>query len=225
MIKSLPCRNLFALLAIAAWSALLTGCADTPQADSDGRADLESQHGETTVSWINPDFEIRPYDKILVVFYEGDAQLRQEAEKYFADNMTETGVEIIVSSQFELDITALEAANTVISLANEHGADALFTVELKGYEKGYRPPSKGYSAVWLAAALIDDDLRRAVWATSVADRALSSLASMEAELWDIGEETKVWAATTNVQTYDNVKKDTKRFTKHVVLELRKQGLM
>ena len=73
--------------------------------------------------------------------------------------------------------------------------------------------------------MIDDDLRRAVWATSVADRALSSLASMEVELWDLQSETKVWAGTTNVQTYDNVKSDTKRFTEIVVKDLSSNGFI
>ncbi len=218
--------KLFSLLAIViAYSAFIAGCAETPQADSDGRADLSSQHGETSVSWINPDFEIRPYDTVLVVFYEGDAELRLQAENYFADNMEAVDVKVLASSQFEPDVTTLEDADKVIPLANEHGAEALFTVEFKGFEEGYRPPSAGYSAAWLAAAVIDEDLRRAVWATSIADRALSSLASMEVRLWDIAEETKVWAATTNVQTYDNVKRDTKRFTEQIVLELRQQGLL
>lgn len=200
-------------------------CAETPEADDDGKADLASQWGESSVSWINPKMSARPYKTMLVIFYEEDAALRAEAEAYFAENMATVGVKVIASSKLQPDLEVLESADAVISLATAQGTEALLTVEFKGFEKGYRPPSAGYTAAWLAAAVIDDSLRRAVWATSVADRALSSLASFEVRLWDIEEETKVWAATSNVQTYDNVRRDSRRFTSQMVQKLGQDGFI
>jgi hypothetical protein len=205
---------------------LVAGCSSTtPQASSDGTADTKAFQGEQVVSWLNPDVEPQRYEKMLVIFYEEDVALRREAEAYFATNMAQHGVEVIASSALEPDIDALEDTAAVIAMAAAQGAEALITVEFKEFKKGYRPNSDGYAAAWVAAALIDDSLRRAVWATSVADRVASSLASMEVRLWDLGTETKVWAGTTNVQTYDSVKSDTKRFSRMVAKDLATKKLI
>ncbi|MEH6584503.1 MAG: hypothetical protein V7754_21405 [Halioglobus sp.] len=204
----------------------LSGCSSTaPKDDSDGVVVTSSSQGEQVVNWINPDFEAKPYATLLVIFYDEDALLRRQAEAYFLKDMAKHNVKVIASSAVELNVVRLEDSLNVVNLAEAQGAQAVITVEFKEFKKGYRPPSKGYGVAWLAAALIDDDLRRAVWATSVADRALSSLASMEVELWDLQSETKVWAGTTNVQTYDNVKSDTKRFTEMVVKDLSSNGFI
>ena len=77
----------------------------------------------------------------------------------------------------------------------------------------------------MVIAAIDDDLRRTVWAASGVDRAGSDLASLEVSLWDAESETKVWAATTDIQTYDSNERDSRKFADVVIEELTKQGYL
>jgi hypothetical protein len=98
-------------------------------------------------------------------------------------------------------------------------------VEFVEYKEGYRTTSQEYAAVWLVAAAIDDDLRRTVWAASVADRAASDLASLQVSIWDAGSEKKVWAATTDIQTYDDNERDSRKFADVVVNEMKNLGYL
>ena len=174
-------------------------------------------------SWQNPDHEIKKYEKVMVIFYEQDQDIRVDGENQFSEQLKKYKTTCISSNSLQKDVNELENADNVISLLDQNQVEALVAVEFKEYKKGYRPMKEGYSVAWLAAAVIDDDLRRAVWATSVADRVASDLSSMEVSLWDSQSKIKVWSATTDVQTYGEVKGDAKTFTDIVAKELQKLG--
>jgi hypothetical protein len=139
--------------------------------------------------------------------------------------MQQLGVKAHASVDSEPDIEKLEDPARVASLLDEVGADALMAVEFVEYKEGYRTTSQEYAAVWLVAAAIDDDLRRTVWAASVADRAASDLASLQVSIWDAGSEKKVWAATTDIQTYDDNERDSRKFADVVVNEMKNLGYL
>lgn len=176
-------------------------------------------------SWQNPDQPVTRYEKLLVIFYESDQVVRAESERGASVQMQRLGAKAIASVDSEQDIRKLEDPARVVSLLNEVGADALMAVEFVEYKKGYRTASDGYTAAWLVAAAIDDDLRRTVWAASVADRVVSSLASLEVSIWDAVSEKKVWAATTDIQTYGNNERDSGKFVDVVVKELKELGYL
>ena len=176
-------------------------------------------------SWQNPEQPVNSYSKLLVIFYDEDEKVRAEAERGAVEEMALLGTEAIASIDIEPDIDKLEDTTTVISLLNETGSDALMVVEFIEFKEGYRGTSDGFTAAWLVAAAIDDDLRRAVWGASIVDRAASDLASMEVSLWDAASEKKAWAATTEIQTYDDNKRDGKKFADVVVEEMQKLGYL
>lgn len=176
-------------------------------------------------SWQNPDHPVIRYDRLLVIFYENDKEVRAEGERGASEQMQQLGVKALASVDSEPDVEKLEDPARVVSLLNEVGADALMAVEFVKYKEGYRTTSDGFSAAWVVAAAIDDDLRRTVWAASVADRLASDLASLEVSIWDAGSEKKVWAATTDIQTYDDTKRDSRKFADVVVKEMKEVGYL
>ena len=176
-------------------------------------------------SWQNPEQPVNSYSKLLVIFYDEDDKVRAEAERGAVEQMALLGAEAIASIDIEPDIDKLEDPARVISLLNETGADALMAVEFVEFKEGYRDMSDGFSATWLVAAAIDDDLRRAVWSASVVDRVASDLASLEVSLWDASSEKKAWTATTDIQSYNDNKRDGKKFADVIIEEMRVLGYL
>jgi len=176
-------------------------------------------------SWQNPDHPVNSYSKLLVIFYDDDEKVRAETERGAVDEMLLLGAEAMASVDIEPDIDKLEDFANVISLLNETGSDALMTVEFVEFKEGYRGTSDGFTAAWLVAAAIDDNLRRAVWGASIVDRTASDLASMEVSLWDAASGMKVWTATTDIQTYDDNKRDSKKFADVVIEEMKVLGYL
>lgn len=201
-----------ALLIVINW---ISGCSSTDVQRPDVIA----------ASWQNPEHAVTSYDKLLVIFYENDNEVRAEGERGASQQMQQLGVKAHASVDSEPDIEKLEDPARVASLLDEVGADALMAVEFVEYKEGYRTTSQEYAAVWLVAAAIDDDLRRTVWAASVADRAASDLASLQVSIWDAGSEKKVWAATTDIQTYDDNERDSRKFADVVVNEMKNLGYL
>lgn len=209
------CGVLTLVTVLATVTNTISGCSST---------DIQ-QPDVVVASWQNPDQPVTRYDEILVIFYENDQEVRAEGERGASAQMQQLGAKAFASVDSEPDIEKLEDPARVVSLLNEVGADALMTVEFVEYKAGYRTASDGFSAAWLVAAAIDDDLRRTVWAASVADRLASRLASLEVSIWDAGSEKKVWAATTDIQTYGNNQGDSRKFADVVVKELKELGYL
>jgi len=175
--------------------------------------------------WINPDYCIRRFRKILVIAVSKNAGIRRTFEDEFVAKLKAAGVDAAPSYRYipEEDQTA-EAR--MLEAVKQAGADAAVITRLVRVEKktevtpGFYWPAPavtfgfypGYSAAWLGYYDPPTIYQRDIYIS-------------ETSLYDLTKNQLVWSGTVQTVDLSDINKEIKRYVDTVIGALKSKNLL
>jgi hypothetical protein len=164
-------------------------------------------------TWTHPDFQRRPFKKLLVIGISDDRETRHRFEDKFVSHLRGRGVQAATSYSIVPDLTVQQDQHIIVQTIEEQRIDAAISVRLvpmKGLDKA------AWSARWQQQVEADGDLRELI------DDSLPLLAKkaknygVEVALWETAKWDRIWAGRTETYKRDELKKGAGDFVQYVM---------
>jgi hypothetical protein len=171
-------------------------------------------------TWQNPEFEPRPFKRMMVIGLDSDPGGRRRFEDICSQQMRMKGVDVVASHRLFPDLFALHDQDKVGGLMAKKGVEGAITVEVS---QSREHDHKSWGAAWGVARFLDRDAGRAVAAAGLISFASSGNVGLNVELWDGAGMKQVWGAQVSSYKATDVQQFVTQFADFLLDELTKAG--
>jgi len=164
-------------------------------------------------TWTHPDFQRRPFKKIVVIGISDDRETRHRFEDKFVSHLRGRGVQGTTSYSIVSDLTVQRDEQKIVQTIEEQGIDAAISVRvvpMKGLDKA------AWSARWQQQVEADGDLRELIDDSLPLQGKKANKYGVEVALWETATWDRVWAGRTDTYKRGELRKGAGDFVQYVM---------